>query len=278
MTELETLQSYRTTNPLSRAEEREAFAKLRAGDTSQTDRITRANLRFVISVAQRYVRPDVGFGDLVSSGSVGLLRAIKDFDHTQGFKFITFAVWWIRQQILLDLPQLKQRNPVRIPTNVYHLQEQVYHARTALEQDLLRPPNHDEIFVRIESTSGKPVTPGMRERVLQTLREPLSLDHPVYDTEDYTHQDRLAIDENIHQSVEEGELRLQIEALIDTLSDRERLIIRAYFGFGGQNCRSLEAIGVEHGITRERVRQILEVAKGKLRQQASLSALAEKAP
>ena len=275
MTQLETLlQCYRTIAPLSRDEERAAFTALRNGDLSQVDRIARANIRFVISIAKPYLRNDVSLADLVASGCVGLLRSIGDFDHTQGFKFITYAVWWTRQQILFDFPQLRLRNPVRRPVSVDQLAEQSVAACTVLEQELQRAPTYDEIFDRIETTTGKPVTCGMRERLLDTRFEPLRLDDPVFDHDEATYHDRLANNEDLHAQLEADELAYHLADLIGTLPEREQKIIRSYFGFDGPR-HTIEEIGTQIGVTRERVRQIKERAVEKLRHRAEYSALTE---
>ena len=276
MQELDPQKFYLTTSPLSRQEEIEAFIALRAGDTSQVDRITKANIRFVIEIAKPYVRSDVSIRDLVASGCLGLLEGIKRFDHTKGFKLISFAVHWIRQSILLDFPHLKQRSPVRYPVNVHQLHERIQHTRPQLAQTLQREPHLEEIFDEIAHTHPKLASEGMKERAIQTRYEPLSLDEPLYEDDHATYHDRLSNGEDILTQLEADDLHKLIAQLVDTLSEREQKIIRSYFGFDGQ-ARTLEVIGGEMGITRERVRQIKEKAVDKLKRRAATGALAEMA-
>ena len=278
MQELDPQKSYLTTDPLTREKELDAFIALRAGDTSQIDRITRANIRFVIDIAKPFVRPDVSIRELVASGCVGLLKGIMRFDHTRGFKLISFAVHWIRQSILSDFPQLKMRSPVRYPTNVHQLHERIQGTRPRLSQTLQREPALEEIFDEIGKTHPKLVTAGMRARATDTRYEPLSLDDPVHSDglNETTYHETMGEEDDTQGLLEAEEIRLSVGHLVDQLPPREQRIIRAYFGFD-EPARTLEEIGSEIGVTRERVRQIKERAMVDLRRWVSRSPLAEMA-
>ena len=246
--------------PLIDQEEEARLAQgIRRGEEEALTKLVRANLRFVVSVSKKYQNQGVPLSDLISEGNIGLIRAAHKFDETRGIKFISYAVWWIRQAILQALAE--QSRIVRVPLNRVATLHRIAKYRAARLQKLGREPTPDEI------ARGLDLTPEEVERTLTLTRSPVSLDSPIVPGEDGRLIDY--IPDRMSQGPDERTYeRLLTESLrkvLGTLAEREARILRLYFGLGGEEPRSLEEIGELLGVTRERVRQIKEKALGHLR-------------
>ena len=243
-------------------EEVELAQRIRSGDQAALEKLTRANLRFVISVAKQYQNQGLTLPDLINEGNVGLVKAAKRFDETRGFKFISYAVWWIRQSILQALAE--QSRVVRLPLNKIGSINKIKKTFSYLEQEHERPPSAEEIAKALDMT----VT-----EVKQSLRNTgrhISMDAPLKEGETSNLYDVLKAGDSpkpdkglMHQS-----LYLEINRVLNTLSQREADVVRLYYGIGGQQSMTLEEIGNTFDLTRERVRQIREKAIKKLRHTA----------
>jgi RNA polymerase primary sigma factor len=243
------------------AEEEVVLAqKIKQGDQNALERLTKANLRFVVSVAKQYQNQGLTLSDLINEGNLGLIKAAQRFDETRGFKFISYAVWWIRQSILQALAE--QSRIVRLPLNKVGSLNKINKAFSQLEQEFEREPTADELSELLEIT---------REEVETTLgvaARHVSMDAPFQEGEENSLLDVL---ENTNtprtdQHLEYLEsLRREIERSLSTLTDRQRDVIKYYFGIGVEHPMSLEDIGDKFGLTRERVRQIKDKAINKLR-------------
>jgi len=242
------------------AEEEVALAvRIKLGDQKALDRLTKANLRFVVSVAKQYQNQGLSLSDLINEGNLGLIKAAQRFDETKGFKFISYAVWWIRQSILQALAE--QSRIVRLPLNKVGLTNKIGKAYTALEQEFEREPSADEIAslleIEIEEVES---TLGMSSRHI-------SMDAPFSDSEDGSLLDVLA---NENAGSVDGEitnkqsLKTEIDRILNVLTDKQRKVIRMYFGLGYEHAISLEDIGASFDLTRERVRQIKDKAISRL--------------
>ncbi|OJV51740.1 MAG: RNA polymerase subunit sigma [Bacteroidetes bacterium 43-16] len=242
------------------AEEEVALAvRIKLGDQKALDRLTKANLRFVVSVAKQYQNQGLSLSDLINEGNLGLIKAAQRFDETKGFKFISYAVWWIRQSILQALAE--QSRIVRLPLNKVGLTNKIGKAYSALEQEFEREPSADEIAslleIEIEEVES---TLGMSSRHV-------SMDAPFSDSEDGSLLDVLA---NDNASSVDGEitnkqsLKTEIDRILNVLTDKQRTVIRMYFGLGYEHAISLEDIGASFDLTRERVRQIKDKAISRL--------------
>ncbi len=242
------------------AEEEVALAvRIKLGDQKALDRLTKANLRFVVSVAKQYQNQGLSLSDLINEGNLGLIKAAQRFDETKGFKFISYAVWWIRQSILQALAE--QSRIVRLPLNKVGLTNKIGKAYTALEQEFEREPSADEIAslleIEIEEVES---TLGMSSRHV-------SMDAPFSDSEDGSLLDVLA---NDNAGSVDGEitnkqsLKTEIDRILNVLTDKQRKVIRMYFGLGYEHAISLEDIGASFDLTRERVRQIKDKAISRL--------------
>jgi len=246
--------------PLIDQEEEARLAKgIRRGEEEALTKLVRANLRFVVSVSKKYQNQGVPLSDLISEGNIGLIRAAHKFDETRGIKFISYAVWWIRQAILQALAE--QSRIVRVPLNRVATLHRIAKYRAARQQELGREPTAEEI------ARGLDLAPAEVERTLTLTRSPVSLDSPIVPGEDGRLIDY--IPDRMSQGPDEKTYeRLLTESLtkvLGTLAEREARILRLYFGLGGEEPRSLEEIGELLGVTRERVRQIKEKALGHLR-------------
>ncbi|RIV68755.1 sigma-70 family RNA polymerase sigma factor [Flagellimonas aequoris] len=240
-------------------EEVELAQKIRAGDQAALEKLTNANLRFVVSVAKQYQNQGLKLPDLINEGNVGLVKAAKRFDETRGFKFISYAVWWIRQSILQALAE--QSRVVRLPLNKIGSINKIKKTFSYLEQAHERPPSPEEIAKELDMT----VT-----EVKQSLRNTgrhVSMDAPLKEGETSNLYDVLRAGDSpkpdkglMHQS-----LYTEINRALDTLSPREADVVRLYYGIGNQPSMTLEEIGSTFDLTRERVRQIREKAIRKLR-------------
>ncbi|HEU4436912.1 MAG: RNA polymerase sigma factor RpoD/SigA [Candidatus Zixiibacteriota bacterium] len=254
--------------PLITAAEEVTLAKLiRAGDQEALEKLTKANLRFVVSVAKQYQNQGLSLADLINEGNIGLIKAAKRFDETRGFKFISYAVWWIRQAILQALAE--QSRIVRLPLNRVGTLHKIGKVSAALEQELGRDPSADEIASQLSLTEGEV------SDTLKISNSHLSLDAPFSTSEDNSLIDVLE-DDNQPSPDEEllrDSLRSEIEKALDTLTPREAEVINLYFGLNHEKALTLEEIGARFNLTRERVRQIKEKAIRRLRHASRSKAL-----
>ena len=244
---------------LSRGEELVLGRRIRAGDESAVSELACANLRFVISIAKRYQNQGVSLSDLINEGNVGLLRAARKYDDAKGVKFISYAVWWIRQAIVHALSE--NAHIVRIPVGRVALLHRVTVATNALRQELGREPSRHEVAASLGLPEDEMV------EAIPVGQAELSLDAPLLENEEGGLLDLLADDNSSSPDEDMGsdDLSSSIDEALSQLRDREARILRLYFGFDGHEAMTLEEIGKEFRITRERVRQIKDRALGKLR-------------
>ncbi|MDH4223331.1 MAG: sigma-70 family RNA polymerase sigma factor [candidate division Zixibacteria bacterium] len=246
--------------PLITADEEVELAKrIKNGDHSALEKLTKANLRFVVSVAKQYQNQGLSLADLINEGNIGLIKAAKRFDETRGFKFISYAVWWIRQAILQALAE--QSRIVRLPLNRVGTLHKIGKVSSSLEQEYGREPSPDEIAKELALTTLEV------SDTLKISNTHLSLDAPFSSSEDNCLMDVL---EDELQPAPDGalldeSLRVEISRALRTLSPREAQVINLYFGLTHEKPLTLEEIGVRFGLTRERVRQIKEKAIRRLR-------------
>jgi RNA polymerase primary sigma factor len=241
-------------------EEQELARRIKEGNLEARDKLVRANLRFVVSVAKQYQNQGLPLADLINEGNIGLITAAERFDGTKGFKFISYAVWWVRQAILQALAE--QSRIVRMPLNRVGLLSKISKVSSFLEQEVGGNPCAEEIAHELEIST---------EEVMNTLisgRKAWSLDACFEDDDDGRSLLDILGDEK-QQSPETAvlndSLRREISRLLDTLDEREAETIRLYFGLGGEEPLTLDQIGMRFGLTRERVRQIKEKALRRLR-------------
>lgn len=242
------------------AEEEVALAqKIRAGDQQALEKLTKANLRFVVSVSKQYQNQGLSLPDLINEGNLGLIKAAQRFDETRGFKFISYAVWWIRQSILQALAE--QSRIVRLPLNKIGAINKINKAFSQLEQTYEREPNPDEIADLLEISEGE-----VKESLRNSGRH-VSMDAPIVQGEETNMYDVLRNDDG--PTPETGllydSLRKEIDRAISTLTPREADVVRLYFGLNGEHALTLEEIGEKFDLTRERVRQIKEKAIRRLK-------------
>ncbi|AKA35713.1 MAG: RNA polymerase subunit sigma [Muricauda sp.] len=240
-------------------EEVELAQRIKAGDQAALEKLTKANLRFVVSVAKQYQNQGLTLPDLINEGNLGLIKAAQRFDETRGFKFISYAVWWIRQSILQALAE--QSRIVRLPLNKIGSINKINKTFAYLEQAHERPPSAEEIAKELDMTV---------EDVKQSLKNSgrhVSMDAPLIDGEDSNLYDVLRSGESPNPDKEllHESLRTEIERALETLTPREADVIRLYFGLAGQHSMTLEEIGETFDLTRERVRQIKEKAIRRLK-------------
>jgi RNA polymerase primary sigma factor len=243
---------------LSSDEEVELAQLIRKGDRKALDKLTKANLRFVVSVAKQYQNQGLSLADLINEGNVGLIKAAEKFDETRGFKFISYAVWWIRQSILQAIAE--QSRIVRLPLNQVGSVNKINRMLTKFEQENERRPSIDEISEVTEIPEEK-----VGEAMMITGRH-ISVDAPFQEGEDNSLLDVMVNDNSPmadRQLVMES-LRTEIASVLKMLNDRERNVVKAFYGIDGPEL-TLEEIGVKYGLTRERVRQIKEKAIRRLR-------------
>lgn len=243
---------------LSVEEEVELAQKIKKGDRRALERLTRANLRFVVSVAKQYQNQGLSLPDLINEGNVGLIKAAEKFDETRGFKFISYAVWWIRQSILQAIAE--QSRIVRLPLNQVGSVNKINRELNKFEQEHERRPSVDEIADRIDLPEDK------IEEAMKANNRHVSMDAPFVDGEDNSLLDVLA-DNNMpmaDKALVQKSLRKEIDRAIELLNDREQKVVRAFFGIGSPEM-TLEEIGDKYNLTRERVRQIKEKAIRRLR-------------
>ena len=233
--------------------------KIREGDQAALERLTKTNLRFVVSVAKQYQNQGLTLGDLINEGNLGLIKAAKRFDETKGFKFISYAVWWIRQSILQAIAE--QSRIVRLPLNQVGSLSKISKAFSKLEQEFEREPSPEELAILLETTVDK-----ISDTMSNSGRH-VSMDAPfvqgeentlldVFENQDTPQTDSMLINESLSE---------EIKRSLATLTEREREIIVLFFGLGTNHALSLEEIGEKFNLTRERVRQIKDKALQRLR-------------
>lgn len=243
-------------------EEVELAQRIRQGDQQALDKLTRANLRFVVSVAKQYQNQGLSLPDLINEGNLGLIKAAQKFDETRGFKFISYAVWWIRQSILQALAE--QSRIVRLPLNQVGTLNKITKALSKFEQENERPPSAEELAESIDV----PV-----EKIADTLKvrgRHISVDAPFVEGEDNSLLDVLPNEDSTpaDDSLNKESLRREVDRALKQLHEREREILKMFFGIGCQEM-TLEEIGAKFDLTRERVRQIKEKAIRRLKGQKS---------
>ncbi|MCH8904802.1 MAG: sigma-70 family RNA polymerase sigma factor [Bacteroidetes bacterium] len=245
---------------LTPEEEVEYAKKIKQGDQLALEKLTKANLRFVVSVAKQYQNQGLSLSDLINEGNLGLIKAAQRFDETRGFKFISYAVWWIRQSILQALAE--QSRIVRLPLNKVGSLNKINKAFTQLEQEFEREPIADEL-AEILDTNVEEIT-----NTLGVAARHVSVDSPFQQGEEGSLLDVLP---DPHAASTDSKLEYkeslgkEIERSLSTLPDRQKEVILLYFGIGREHSMSLEDIGLRFGLTRERVRQIKDKAITKLR-------------
>ena len=240
-------------------EEVELAQRIRQGDMAALEKLTKANLRFVVSVSKQYQNQGLSLPDLINEGNLGLIKAARRFDETRGFKFISYAVWWIRQSILQALAE--QSRIVRLPLNKIGSINKINKTYAKLEQEFEREPNAEEIAEVLDLTEAE-----VKESMKNAGRH-VSMDAPLVQDEDNNMYDVLKSDEVVTPETEllNESLRKEIDRAISTLTQREADVVRLYFGLNGGHPMTLEEIGEKFDLTRERVRQIKEKAIRRLK-------------
>ncbi len=245
---------------LTPEEEVDLAKRIKEGDQEALEKLTKANLRFVVSVAKQYQNQGLSLSDLINEGNLGLIKAAQRFDETRGFKFISYAVWWIRQSILQALAE--QSRIVRLPLNKVGSLNKINKAFSELEQAFEREPSPEELAEMLEITTEEV------ETTLGVAARHVSMDAPFVDGEDNSLLDVLengGTPNTDKQLAYSESLRKEIDRSLSTLTDRQCDVIKLYFGIGVEHPMSLEDIGERFGLTRERVRQIKDKAINKLR-------------
>ncbi len=240
-------------------EEVKLARKIREGDQNALDRLTKANLRFVVSVAKQYQNQGLSLPDLINEGNLGLIKAAKRFDETRGFKFISYAVWWIRQSILQALAE--QSRIVRLPLNQVGSLNKMHKAFSKLEQEFEREPSAEELSKILEV----PI-----EKIAESMKvsgKHISMDAPFINGEDNSLLDVMENSDSPRADnlLMSESLKQEIERSLSTLTERERDVVKLFFGIGLNHGLTLEEIGMKFDLTRERVRQITEKAIRRLR-------------
>ncbi len=244
---------------ITAAEEVRLAKRIKEGNQEALEKLTKANLRFVVSVAKQYQNQGLSLADLINEGNIGLIKAAKRFDETRGFKFISYAVWWIRQAILQALAE--QSRIVRLPLNRVGTLHKIGKISSSLEQEYGREPSPSEIARELELSAVEV------SDTLKISNSHLSLDAPFSTSEDNSLMD--VLEDEFQPAPDEAlldeSLRLEIERALDSLSRREAEVINLYFGLNHEKALTLEEIGARFNLTRERVRQIKEKAIRRLR-------------
>ncbi|MCS6823375.1 MAG: RNA polymerase sigma factor RpoD/SigA [Cytophagaceae bacterium] len=248
-------------------EEVELAKRIREGDQQALEKLTKANLRFVVSVAKQYQNQGLSLGDLINEGNLGLIKAAQRFDETRGFKFISYAVWWIRQSILQALAE--QSRIVRLPLNRVGSLNKISKTFSELEQKYEREPSPDELAEVLDVTTAEVVD------TLKISGRHVSVDAPFVQGEENSLLDVL---ENESEATPDAglindSLRKEVQRALSTLTQREADVISLYFGLNGEHAMTLEEIGEKFNLTRERVRQIKEKAIRRLRHTSRSKAL-----
>ena len=247
-------------------EEVELAQQIRKGDRKALERLTKANLRFVVSVAKQYQNQGLTLPDLINEGNVGLIKAAEKFDETRGFKFISYAVWWIRQSILQAIAE--QSRIVRLPLNQVGSVNKINKALNKFEQEFERRPSVEEIAASTDIPEEKV------DDALKANNRHVSVDAPFSDEDGGSMLDVMADTSapTVDKELLMESLREELRKVLDTLKEREKLVIKDFYGIDTQE-KTLEEIGTRYGLTRERVRQIREKAIRKLRNSSNSSIL-----
>lgn len=248
-------------------EEVELAKRIREGDQVALEKLTKANLRFVVSVAKQYQNQGLSLGDLINEGNLGLIKAAQRFDETRGFKFISYAVWWIRQSILQALAE--QSRIVRLPLNRVGSLNKISKTFSELEQRYEREPSPDELAEVLDVTTAEVVD------TMKISGRHVSMDAPFVQGEENSLLDVLENDteETPDSGLMNDSLRREVQRALSTLTQREADVISLYFGLNGEHSMTLEEIGEKFNLTRERVRQIKEKAIRRLRHTSRSKAL-----
>jgi RNA polymerase primary sigma factor len=241
-------------------EEVELARKIKQGDQVALEKLTRANLRFVVSVAKQYQNQGLTLPDLINEGNLGLIKAAQRFDETRGFKFISYAVWWIRQSILQAIAE--HSRIVRLPLNQVGSLNKLNKAFSKLEQEFEREPTEEELATILDLPEDK-----IKDSISISGRH-ISMDAPLVSGEESTLYDVMVNKDSprADKDLIKESLQTEIERTLDTLSEREKEIIKLYFGIGMNHGLTIDEIGEKFDLTRERVRQIKEKALKRLRQ------------
>jgi len=252
---------------LTADEEVELAKRIKEGDQIALEKLTKANLRFVVSVAKQYQNQGLSLGDLINEGNLGLIKAAQRFDETRGFKFISYAVWWIRQSILQALAE--QSRIVRLPLNRVGSLNKISKTFSELEQKYEREPSPEELADVLQVSTAEVVD------TMKISGRHVSMDAPFVQGEENSLLDVLANDseETPDQSLMTDSLRREVQRALSTLTQREADVITLYFGLNGEHVLTLEEIGEKFNLTRERVRQIKEKAIRRLRHTSRSKAL-----
>ncbi|MBL7844453.1 MAG: RNA polymerase sigma factor RpoD/SigA [Cyclobacteriaceae bacterium] len=248
-------------------EEVDLAKRIKAGDQIALEKLTKANLRFVVSVAKQYQNQGLSLGDLINEGNLGLIKAAQRFDETRGFKFISYAVWWIRQSILQALAE--QSRIVRLPLNRVGSLNKISKTFSELEQKFEREPSPEELAEVLEVTTAEVVD------TMKISGRHVSMDAPFVQGEENSLLDVLENDseETPDSGLMNDSLRKEVQRALSTLTQREADVITLYFGLNGEHAMTLEEIGEKFNLTRERVRQIKEKAIRRLRHTSRSKAL-----
>ncbi|MEX2595675.1 MAG: RNA polymerase sigma factor RpoD/SigA [Salibacteraceae bacterium] len=238
---------------ITQEDEVELTKLIKEGDQVALDKMVRANLRFVVSVAKQYQGQGMPLIDMISEGNMGLIKAAERFDETRGFKFISYAVWWIRQSIMSAIAE--HARTVRLPLNQMNNIRKIRRASVSLEQEHQRPPTSEELSAFLEYPEES-----IKSSILSSKRG-VSIDAPMGDEEDFTLSDMLTGDglSSTESAMHYGSLKLELERAMDTLNETERQILSKYFGVGCEEI-SLTGIAEELNLSKERVRQIKQRA------------------
>ncbi len=243
--------------PMISPEEETGLAqKIKMNDRVALDRLVQANLRFVVSVAKQYQHQGLSLSDLINEGNLGLIKAAKRFDETKGFKFISYAVWWIRQSILQALAE--QGRLVRLPQNKIGTYNKANKAFMAFEQEHEREPSTEELSQVLEMSESE------INNIFQSNNRHSSLDAPIHESEEITLGDSLEGYESTDKDVMYYSLKVEIKRVLKLLSPREAEVIEAFFGLNGEQGDTIEEIGKKYDLTKERIRQIKERAVKRL--------------
>jgi RNA polymerase primary sigma factor len=240
-------------------EEVELARRIKSGDDKALDKLVKANLRFVVSVAKQYQNQGLSLPDLINEGNLGLIKAAQRFDETRGFKFISYAVWWIRQSILQALAE--QSRLVRLPLNQVGSLNKIKKATSRLEQEFERPPSVEEIAQKLDIPEHK------LDKALRITTRYVSMDAPIAEDEDTKFLDIFVSDDTprTDTNLMRESLNKEIQRSLSTLTEKERDVINLYYGIGMNHGLTLDEIGAKFNLTRERVRQIKEKAIRRLK-------------